>query len=411
MKKYAGLLLIFLIVSACSGLNRLSLYNLSNQYDDSKFTSLEATAYNTGSGEYLVYVTVFMQDMVIVNDEETGSSHRDASIAYHLFDNYDSKQILDSSTLVISDTRLEIFDTLITLPIKYNADGKYILKIELTDLNRVDAVDHYITIDNTNKQSVNNFLLKDASGELLYNNVITEDENFLLEYMDRGTKQLFVRYYDREFPLALPPFLEDTETNFDYGADSVFTVDLADGRTGLLQFHDEGFYHFQVDSNLRGGFTIFRFKKGFPAVITPEQMLEPLRYITTLAEYEQIENAVDLKLSVDNFWLENSGNPTRARAMIQKFYGRVEEANRYFTSYHEGWKTDRGLIYIVYGPPRIVYRGENTEEWLYGEQGNKSSIRLQFIKVVNPFSENDYSLLKSPSYKEKWYNIVSTWRR
>ena len=92
---------------------------------------------------------------------------------------------------------------------------------------------------------------------------------------------------------------------------------------------------------------------------------------------------------------------SRARAMIHKYYSRVVDANNYFTSYHEGWKTDRGLIYIVYGPPKIVYRGKDIEEWLYGEKGNNNSIRLQF----------DYSLVKSPSYKEKWYNIVNTWRR
>ena len=97
--------------------------------------------------------------------------------------------------------------------------------------------------------------------------------------------------------------------------------------------------------------------------------------------------------------------------MIQKFYGRVVDANVFFTSYHEGWKTDRGLIYLVYGPPKIVYRGDGIEEWLYGEKGNSNSIRFQFLKVVNPFTDNDYSLVKSPSYKEKWYNIVNTWRR
>jgi GWxTD domain-containing protein len=128
-------------------------------------------------------------------------------------------------------------------------------------------------------------------------------------------------------------------------------------------------------------------------------------------EYDEIQNSDDIKLAIDNFWLNNAGNPGRARSMIQKYYGRVVEANEFFTSYHEGWKTDRGLIYIVYGPPKIVYRGKNMEEWLYGEKGNNNSIRLQFVKVLNPFSENDYSLIKSPAYKEKWYNIVNTWRR
>ena len=114
-------------------------------------------------------------------------------------------------------------------------------------------------------------------------------------------------------------------------------------------------------------------------------MLQPLRYITTIDEYDEMRNAVDVKLAVDNFWLNNAGNPTRARSMIQKYYGRVVDANKYFTSYHEGWKTDRGLIYMVYGPPRIVYRGKDVEEWIYGEKGNNNSIRFQFVKVAESF--------------------------
>ena len=161
----------------------------------------------------------------------------------------------------------------------------------------------------------------------------------------------------------------------------------------------------------RHGYTVYRFYEGFPKVLSSMQMLEPLRYITSKNEFDELKQASDKKLVVDNFWLENAGNPMRARAMIQKFYGRVEEANVFFSSYHEGWKTDRGLVYIIYGPPQRVFRGRQIEEWLYGEKGNPNSIRFTFVKMENPFTDNDYSLVKSPSYKEKWYNIVNTWRK
>ncbi len=402
---------MLILLSACSNLNKLSLYNLSTQYDNTLFTEIEAVAVNSNDGSARIFLHVEMGDFISAFDEKKHKSHRDALISYELFETYESKQILDSASFLISDSSLLLTDTLFFFDIKYPGTKKYILKIELTDMNRVDAVNAYLWLDNSGPESANDFILKDKDGQIMFSNVLGENEAVILQLTDVNASKLFVRYYNRDFPLALPPFLEETETNFNYSADSVFIVEVEAGRTELMHFADKGFYHFQTDSNRRGGYTIFRFERGFPQVQSPEQMLQPLRYITTITEFAEMSQAVDIKLAVDNFWLNNAGNPTRARAMIQKYYGRVVEANRYFSSYHEGWKTDRGLVYIVYGPPKVVYRAKNIEEWLYGEKGNKNSIRLQFIKVLNPFSENDYSLIKSPSYKEKWYNIVNTWRR
>lgn len=405
------IIILLLLITACHGLNKLSLYNLSNQYSNTNFTVLDAVAFNNGSEAARVYVSVQMADMVTSSAENSGTSFRKAGIKYTLFESYESKQIIDSATIIITDSTLYIFDTIIAIDIQYPEERKYILKLELTDLNRVDVVSNYLFLDNLSPLSRDNYLLRDADGDLLFRNMTAEDESFFMQLSDTFAHQVFVRYYDREFPLALPPFLEETETFFDYRADSVFTIAANKGETGVMQLQEEGFYHIQTDSNQRGGYTLFRFHKGFPEIITTEQMLQPLRYITTKSEFDEMRNADDVKLAVDNFWLDNAGNASRARAMIHKYYSRVVDANNYFTSYHEGWKTDRGLIYIVYGPPKIVYRGKDIEEWLYGEKGNNNSIRLQFVKVGNPFSENDYSLVKSPSYKEKWYNIVNTWRR
>jgi len=404
-------IVIIIFLSACSSLNKLSLYNLSNQYDKANFTEFYAVAFNEEEQSARVYVELYMGDMVSAHDEENNRNYRKAELKYELFETYESKQILDSASLFVIDSNFVIDDTLLALNIEYPGKGKYVLKLNLTDMNRVDDVSKYLLLDHSGPSSPEEFLLKDEDGSILFNHALNGNQLFYLELADRKATEIYVRYYKRDFPLALPPFLEESETSFNYRADSVFILEANQGKTSAIQLPDKGFYHFQTDSNLRRGYTIYRFSPTFPEINTPEQMLQPLRYITTIAEYDEIRNSDDIKLAIDNFWLNNAGNPSRARSMILKYYGRVVEANEFFTSYHEGWKTDRGLIYIVYGPPKIVYRGKNIEEWLYGEKGNNNSIRLQFVKVSNPFSENDYSLIKSPSYKEKWYNIVNTWRR
>ena len=409
IRKLSYLILLLLICNACFNLNKLSLYDLSNQYTGTLFTSHNTAAVNDGDN-VTVYVPIKMVDFISKMDDSTGRSYVKIRVSTQLFSSYESKDVIDSSSVLFIDSTMSFLDTSLRLNIAYPSEGLFILKTSIVDLNRIDDVNSYLFLRNAGDGSRNDFLLSSADGEILYRNYVAEEDDLSLSFQGDEDK-LIVRHYKRDFPLALPPFIEDSDNSFNIKPDSVFILELRDGRTENLHLVEEGFYHVQIDTNNQRGFTIFRFPEGFPNVSTPEQMLGPMRYITTKKEYEEIQQSSDLKLAIDNYWLQNAGNPTRARSMIQKYYGRVAEANNYFSSYHEGWKTDRGLIFIIYGPPRVVYRGDGIEEWLYGEKGNSNSMRFRFVKIDNPYTENDYNLIKSPSYKEKWYNIVNTWRR
>ncbi|MDZ7807923.1 MAG: GWxTD domain-containing protein [Gracilimonas sp.] len=95
----------------------------------------------------------------------------------------------------------------------------------------------------------------------------------------------------------------------------------------------------------------------YPAVKTTRQLAEPLAYIMTDKEYEElmsIENEDSLKMAMDRFWLSNIKNSNLAEDVISLYYTRVEEANKQFSNYKEGWKTDLGMVYILFGPPWSV---------------------------------------------------------
>ena len=117
------------------------------------------------------------------------------------------------------------------------------------------------------------------------------------------------------------------------------------------------------------------------------------------------------KIAVDNFWLKATRNPDRGKKIIREYYTRVQDANEYFMSYLDGWKTDRGMIYIVYGLPDVVYKTSVSESWIYGEEGNLMSLNFTFVKVNNPFTDNDYILNRSPIYQSSWYVAVEAWRQ
>jgi hypothetical protein len=89
----------------------------------------------------------------------------------------------------------------------------------------------------------------------------------------------------------------------------------------------------------------------------------------------------------------------------------VRDANRLFTSYTEGWRTDRGMIFIVFGAPHTLYRNATSETWIYGQPGNPVSLSFTFNMVYNPFTPNDFTLSRSPIYESNWHQAVSIWRQ
>ena len=86
-------------------------------------------------------------------------------------------------------------------------------------------------------------------------------------------------------------------------------------------------------------------------------------------------------------------------------------ANHLFTAHKPGWQTDRGLIYLIYGPAERVNRFNDREEWTYYPNEDHMETRFIFIKKDNTFTQNYYELLRSPYLEDAWYSMVDQWRK
>jgi GWxTD domain-containing protein len=141
-------------------------------------------------------------------------------------------------------------------------------------------------------------------------------------------------------------------------------------------------------------------------------MLKSIRFITTKQEYDELLSSDNLKLSLDKYWLKcGQNNKDKAKVLIKNYYTRIEKANNYFTSFDEGWRTDRGLVFLIFGPPQVVSRDAFSETWVYGDENNAMrQVKFIYTKVEDPFTNNDYILNRSESYKEIWYRNVDAWR-
>src|SRR5215472_8421237 len=70
------------------------------------------------------------------------------------------------------------------------------------------------------------------------------------------------------------------------------------------------------------------------------------------AAFKKLSTDDERETFIENFWLRRDPTPdTEENEFKEEHYRRIAYANERFASGIPGWKTDRGRIYIVYGPP------------------------------------------------------------
>ena len=243
------------------------------------------------------------------------------------------------------------------------------------------------------------------------NNVITVDGVFRLKgYLSSGTdfsfginsgKKIYGFLYKKKFSAALPPFAEGGGGDPFLKADSVFEWN----RNSIPQ--PTGLYLFQEDTLSAQGVSFLLMEKNYPRYTRVATLAAPLIYITTDEEFKQLAEAQSDKTAFDKVILGITRDKERAKNLMRSYFQRVEMANRYFTEYKEGWKTDRGMIYIIYGKPDEVNRTADSEVWFYKNQ----KTRFVFYKSGSVFCPENYKLQRDKQYTQEWFSLVDLWRK
>ncbi|MBM4168586.1 MAG: GWxTD domain-containing protein [Ignavibacteria bacterium] len=106
-----------------------------------------------------------------------------------------------------------------------------------------------------------------------------------------------------------------------------------------------------------------------------DKAVEQLMYIARESEMQHMRNArepEEKRSRLLEFWNKRDPDPQTPRnELMEEYYSRVEYANKNFSHYVEGWRTDMGMVYIRFGPPENVDRHPFTtntrpyEIWYY----------------------------------------------
>jgi GWxTD domain-containing protein len=140
------------------------------------------------------------------------------------------------------------------------------------------------------------------------------------------------------------------------------------------------------------------------AEVTPytKWVSEDVAYIITDAEraaFKHLQSNAEREHFIEQFWLRRDPTPgTVENEFKEEHYRRIAYANEHYAAAIPGWKTDRGRIYITYGPPDEKETHPTpvpSEQWLYHLiAGVGTNVVIEF---VDPDRTGEYRMTMDPS--------------
>ena len=414
MRIILSIIFIFLSASLLHAQKNLQKENIATNYrPDDSYVHPNYKIYHDKDSSSIVIYEVNLSELQYKPNLDSSRIVAKARIHYSLYMNYKAKELIDSGSIYLEDDQNygKDISTLGSFPILTKIGYSYVVKIELTDLNNDNSNIRFVDIEKIDRESRQNFFLKANDNLPMIVDYVERNEPYRLVHRDSSIKVAWVKFFQPNLKPARPPMSGGMPNKRLVRSDTMYRIHFENGISEELHFAKQGYYHIMLDSLAQKGFTVYQFTTNYPYINSPMQMVMPLRYLTTQTEFKKIINSEDKKKAVESFWIDISGNKDRARRMIGLYYNRVQQANILFYSDREGWMTDRGMIFIVFGPPDVVYHDDHMETWLYGYQKNHKSLTFDFYKTDNPFTNSDYLLNRTPIYNTPWNNSLEIWRR
>jgi len=207
-----------------------------------------------------------------------------------------------------------------------------------------------------NKNEINIFfeIYSDSLTDYNIDYIVTNKDNKILyessgkQSINEGITQIFYTISD--------------STLFNIG-NYILTVRLKDNNADILASTSKTFFSRWV---------------GLPATVANiDEAIDQLIYIANPDEIDYMENGKDEEEKSKRFleyWKSKDPSPGNdENEVFQEYFGRVNFANEQFSHYREGWQTDRGMVFIILGPPNNVdrhpfeYDSKPYEIWQYYE--------------------------------------------
>ena len=255
------------------------------------------------------------------------------------------------------------------------APGIYTIQTSLTDndsKNQYDSESKYEVKSFTSMPSISDIMLVskktivDGNTKIIPNvsrNILTDRDNLstFFEIYSDTTLSLIVDYRildEEEIEISDVAKKVDLNKGITQVFNSIDSLNLNLGnylvKISLLDSSGK-VYSYSVKSFVSRWF-------GVPNSITDlDKAIDQMVYIASPEDISYIEDAPDQMEKAKRFvayWTKYDKNPSDSyNPVFNEYYSRVEMANANFTTYSlEGWRSDRGMVFIILGSPDNIER-------------------------------------------------------
>ncbi len=382
--------------------------NLSYLYNDSEaFLHPQYQIYNFSEDSSEIFFSIPDKDLLVKDLGGDYKKYAVIAVHYRLYESLSVSSLLDSATIerkimVDDDATKKVFSFRIKSP---NINKSY-LRIQIKDLFSERARRDYLEIDKTRSVNRQSFLISDLKSQnTIFGNELLIKRNYKIESPLFQKHQLFIQEQGLISSIPNLPFSTQRTKAVRFASDTTYL-----DKRGEIKAEKRGVYFLSFDTSRVKGVALYVYDSIQNYVHTPRQMIEPLSYLLSPKEYQTLLQDSNPKYALDKFWLKIGESTRHAKEMIKVYYRRVSTANKHYSSYKKGWATDRGMIYIIYGEPSKVYKSQTLERWIYGSEESDQSLLFDFAIQKNPFTDNDFELIRDEAYQKSWFQAIDSWR-
>lgn len=398
-----------LLLAACSAPQPIRKpVNFAYRYNPAAHPlEMSFQAYNASDDITQVFFRLSTKDLGFLQVKDGTQSYAYIEMKIQLYLESDSLPLIDSMTYQLKIIKQDNSVYVSNFPLQLKDGSNYRVQVKSTDRVTQSSDFQIIYIDRKQKESCQNFLVRHTNFLPVFSRILPAGDTILVESRYDEPDTLFVRYSSAQTNWNNQPFGASRDAGSSFWPDTSLYYPAAHQTKIVLE--KQGTYQINASSSLQTGVQLIAANPHFPSFKTAESMIGPMKYLLTNREFRELEKVGNPKRALDSLWLSLNPDIVRARELIRIYYNRAEQANKLFSLSCEGWASDRGMIYLIFGPPRTVLMAEGEERWIYGDT-NLPSLDFIFVKSPDKAFGYDYVLIRQEMYKSSWYQAVDTWR-
>ena len=145
---------------------------------------------------------------------------------------------------------------------------------------------------------------------------------------------------------------------------------------------------------------VVRWASAPSSIVDLKKAVQQLKYIAKQKDINEIKKAPQSEQieKFEKFWEKRDPTPGTAKnELMDEYYRRITFSNENFSNFKEGWKTDMGMIYVIFGPPSDIERHPFDRGYKPYEIWYYYHINRQFI-FIDETGFGDYRL-RNPDWR------------